>query len=54
MLAEIFMLKLEAASRALNPPAPTSSAARFVPIDAVPIQAEPGRRQAEKSTSDQS
>jgi hypothetical protein len=42
MLAEIFMLRLEAISRASSPPVLDSTDARFVPIGAMPIPAELG------------
>jgi hypothetical protein len=42
MLAEIFMLRLEAISRASPPPVLDSTDARFVPIGAMPIPAELG------------
>ena len=52
MLAEIFMLRLEAISRASPPPILESSNAPFVPIGALPATVESGRRQAEESGLD--
>jgi hypothetical protein len=52
MLAEIFMLRLEAISRASPPPILESSDARFVPIGAMPAPLELGRQQAEESRPD--
>ena len=53
MLAEIFMLRLEALSRGVNPPLLPSSSALFVPIEPIPLSAELGPRQTEKSRQDQ-
>ena len=53
MLAEVFMLRLEALSRDVNPPLLPSSSARFVPIEPMPLSAELGPRQPEKSRPDQ-
>ena len=53
MLAEIFMLRLEAMSRGVNPPLLPSSSARFVPIEPMPPSAELGPQQTEKSRPDQ-
>jgi hypothetical protein len=52
MLAEIFMLQLEARSRGVNPPLLPSSSALFVPIEPMPLSAELGAGQAEKSRPD--
>jgi hypothetical protein len=52
MLAEIFMLRLEAISRASPPPILESSDARFVPIGAMPTLVELGRHQAKESRPD--
>ena len=54
MLAEIFMLRLEATSRGVNPPLLPSSNARFVPIERNPDWAERAARQAEKRRPDRS
>jgi hypothetical protein len=47
MLAEIFMLRLEAMSEGVNPPLLPSSNARFVPIEPMPVSTELGALQAE-------
>jgi len=53
MLAEIFMLRLEALSKSVNPPLLPSSSAVFVPIEPMPLSAELGPQQTEMSRPDQ-
>jgi hypothetical protein len=44
MLAEVFMLRLETIFRLSNPPTPTSSDTRFVPIKAPGVPIPEGRQ----------
>jgi hypothetical protein len=48
MLAEIFMLRLEAMSWGVNPPLLPSSSAPFVPIEPMPLSAELGTASREE------
>jgi hypothetical protein len=52
MLAEIFMLRLEAVSRASGSPMLDKSDARFVAIEAMPVPARPVSKQRDASGAD--